>query len=69
MTLNLVTTSAAKKIIPPEKSVVAARMKPSQDSLSFAKERAAEIAQGVTPQREKELHRRMSRLHRIDYKR
>ena len=66
--LNWVTTCVAKQVLPQRERMGAARMKPSATSLAFAKERAAEIARGVSPQREKQLHRKMYRHRRRDHR-
>ena len=66
-TLNRVSVEAASQVIPPKKSVRAERMRPSLGSIEFAALRALEIGEGVTPQRERELHRKMHRMRRRDY--
>ena len=68
MTLNRVTTSVAKQVIPPVALETTAKLRPSAESKAFAEERAEEIKRGVTPQRRKQLHRKMSRFRRKDYK-
>ena len=67
-TLNRVSVEVANKMIPSAKSVRAERMHPSPSSIEFAAARALEIGEGVTPQRERELHRKMQRMRRRDYR-
>ena len=66
--LNRISTDVAAQVIPPAKSVRAERMRPSPASIAFARERACAIDAGVTPQRERGLHRKMQRMRRRDYR-
>ena len=65
--LNRINTDVVALGIPPTKSVRAERMCPSPTSIVFTRERACAIDAGVTPQRERELHRKIQRMWRRDY--
>ena len=68
-TLNKISVDVASKVIPPAERVIAGRSRPSPQSIEFAAKRALEIESGVTPQRERELHKKMCRMRRRDYQR
>ena len=68
MTLNRVSTSVVKQMIPPAALEITAKMRSSAEFRSFVKEREEEIERGVTtPQRKKQIRRKMSRFRRKDF--
>ena len=67
--LNDVSIKVASSVIPKVRKQAANRVTPSAESIEFSSQRAREIANGVTPSREKELHRKMGRHRRRDYRR
>ena len=67
--LNEVCTQAAATTIPQVRPTVVRMMQPSVESRQFAELRATELAAGATLKRKKELHKKMGRLRRRDFRR